>query len=192
MAVVATSLLAAIEGYGVGAVFARVSAVRHRVLDRMLDAQYAAKRYVFPALRQPQRVACSIWRVGKNNVVGSGIESHGERQRRLSMDSRQFLRAEGIDVFLEHAQTLWILLHEVGGRCAARERLQTKSAGAGVQIEHARLRNIQLQDAHPGFTNAVERRPDGQATWGADPSPSPAPGDDSQGGWGMGDGGWGG
>ena len=65
-------------------------------------------------------------------------------------------------------------------RGAARQRLEAERAGAGEQVEHARVGEARLDDAHPRLAHAVARsgargRPAGAAMR----PPAPAPGDDA-------------
>src|SRR5436305_1229340 len=90
------------------------------------------------------------------------------------MNGCKFLGAQDLDVFFEGAQALRILLDEVRGRRTTRESFESQGARAGIEIEHSRFGKIELQDAHPGFANAIKRRPNRIPLRCAD-APSPPP-----------------
>src|SRR6185503_6770864 len=115
--------------------------------------------------------------VGKDHIVRKGRQRFGEPERRLAMDSRLVAGAESFDVFFQRAETLRILFHEVGPHRAAREGFESQRAGAGVQIENARLGDVQLEYAHPGLAYPIQRRPHQRAARRVYSATSPATGD---------------
>src|SRR6266404_5601701 len=82
--------------------------------------------------------------------------------------------AEHVDVLLEGAETDWILFHEISGDRASRQSFETQGTGSGVKIEDTRVREIELEDAHPGFAYAIECGPDLRAGGRADSASAPA------------------
>src|SRR4026207_2338707 len=118
----------------------------------MLDAEYAAERRLQPALRQPGRVTARIGWIGERDVVIERAQSFRKRQSRLSVDGDQITGGESINILLQGADALRILLHEIGAERSARQGFESERARAGVEIQHARAGQVELKDAHPGLT----------------------------------------
>src|SRR6266480_7686694 len=158
MAVITTSFLVPVEGDCSRAILTGVSSFGHRDLRRVLDAQHFAETQIYPSFGQLRRLGACIGRIGENDVVIERSKGLGVRESRSSMYRREITRAERIDVLLKNAQTFRILFHEVGGHCSARKCFQSECAGTGVKIEYTRVREIELENAHPGLTNAIKSR----------------------------------
>src|SRR5450759_2736156 len=85
---------------------------------------------------------------------------------------------ERADILLQGTQRPGIVLHEVHELRASRERLESQRASAGEQVEHARARQVVLEDAHPRLPHALRRRPHRRSFRRRDASPFPLPRDD--------------
>src|SRR5438270_10644536 len=177
MAVVATSRLAAVEGDCRRAIFPRHASVGHHSLGFVLHAEDPAERDRLPAFCQAWRVTGAIRWIGKGDIVSEERERFGEGERGAPMNGRKFAGVEGRDVLLERAQAFGICFDEVGPDRTPRQCLEAEGAGASVEIEHSRLGQVQLEDAHPGFADAIEGRPYVSTTGCADSPSAPAAGD---------------
>src|SRR5436190_13233943 len=177
MAVVGTLRLAAVEGDCRRAILARHASLGHRRLRLVLDAQHSAEGSCLPARGEFRSLACGIRWIGKGDIVRKRFQGFGKSERRKAVDSRHLTGIESSDVLLECTQTPRIFFYEVSGDGATRQRFQAKRTRAGVQIEHAGIRQIQLKNAHPRFANAIESWSDLRSAGCADSAATPAAGD---------------
>jgi hypothetical protein len=125
----------------------------------MLDAEDPTERRLQPSFRQSGRVTARIRRISECDVVMERGQSFGERECRLSMDADEGCCVENLNVLLQRADALRILLHEIGADCPPGQCFESERTRAGIEIEHAGTGKIQLKDAHPGFANPVKSWP---------------------------------
>src|SRR6202022_2199280 len=155
-AVVTTSFLAAVEGDCRRTILARYSLPGHCFLRRVLDTQHLAERFLKPPLGQPLCISARIGRIGERDIEIERPESFGKRERGLSMDGGESLSAKSLDILLQSADARGVLFNEIRRDCSAGQCFESERARACIKIEHVGTRQVQLQDVHPRFTNAVE------------------------------------
>ena len=94
----------------------------------------------------------------------------------VAADDARAGQPQPVEVALDRAHRVGVVLDEDGARRAARERLDPERAGAGEEIEHARAvdRADEVEDV---LADAVGRRPRVEAARRDELVPLPAAGD---------------
>jgi hypothetical protein len=64
---------------------------------------------------------------------------------------------------------------------AARQRLEAEGAGSGKEVQHARIKQFRMHDAHPRFLDAVGGWPHARIPRRLEVPALPLPGDDAHG-----------
>src|SRR5207253_7282640 len=102
----------------------------------VLDAQHRCKWYREPYGSEFCREAQSIRRIRERNIVRMRAESGDEPQRLSAMNDSIVARAERRRIRFEGAEALRRDFDEFDSRRAARQRLESKCARAGKEVEH--------------------------------------------------------
>jgi hypothetical protein len=145
----------------------------------MLEAKNGREGDGEPLLGQPRREAEIVWRVGEGDVVHPGVEPANEVQRVRAVNDCAVAGTKGPGVGSNGGETRRRDLDEIDDASAARQRLEAERTGAREEVEDASVGQIRVDDAQPGFANAVTRGTHACVARGNNsPSPPPA-GDDA-------------